>query len=240
MLERCRKAALAYGRSLPDFVCTEVIKRYTDQSTRPGQPHVVNWHLDDTLTVKLTYFEQKEDHKLNLIDGNPTDLTLDSIYGALGTGEFGGMLYGIFQPSSAATFRWERWKDVRRRRAAVYSYVVQQSNSSYLLAVGMPSDTQRAIVGYHGELVTDRETGDVLSFTYQADGIPKRLLLTSVITTVLYDFADVGGRKYLLPASSETEMRSPVKWVRNRIEFRDYNKFSSQSTITFDAVKEPR
>jgi len=52
-----------------------------------------------------------------------------------------------------------------------------------------------------------------------------------------YDFADVGGTDYLLPARSETFLRTPQLWVRNDAEFREYRKFSSDSTVTFGLGK---
>jgi hypothetical protein len=50
---------------------------------------------------------------------------------------------------------------------------------------------------------------------------------------VEYDFANVGGRNYLLPVRSETEVHSSEMWARNKMEFREYRKFSSESTVTF-------
>lgn len=234
LLERSRKAALEYGSLLPDFVCTEVIQRYTDPVRRHFQPFGTDWILKDTLTVRLGYFEHKEDHKLTLIDGHPADRTYESLGGALGAGEFGGMLHSIFDPSSAATFRWVSWKNVRRRRAAVYSYVVEQAHSDYVLDSGVPGKPHAATVGYHGELEIDLETGATLSLTYQADNIPTELQWNSVATTVDYNFVVVGGRNYLLPARSETVIRRPLMWMRNQMEFRDYGKFSTESTVTFD------
>jgi hypothetical protein len=234
LLERSRKAALEYGSLLPDFVCTEVIQRYTDPIRRPVRPYSLDWILKDTLTVRLGYFEHKEDHKLTLINGHPTDRVYESLGGALGAGEFGGMLHSIFDPSSAATFRWVSWKNVRRRRAAVYSYVVEQAHSDYVLGSEVPGKPPAAIVGYHGELEIDLETGATLSITYQADHIPAELNWNSVVTTVDYDFAGVGGRNYLLPARSETVIRRPSMWMRNQMEFRDYGKFSTESNTTFD------
>jgi len=38
----------------------------------------------------------------------------------------------------------------------------------------------------------------------------------------------------LLPARSETVIRRPLMWMRNQMEFRDYGKFSTESTVTFD------
>ena len=226
ILETGRKAALEYVRSLPDFVCTEVIERYAAVNGR-------NWLLKDTLTVQLGYFEHKDSHKLTLIDGRSTNRTFESVGGSIGWGEFGGILHSIFDPSSAASFRWERWRNVRRRRAAVFSYAVQQRHSSYLFASGPPNNPRKAVVGYHGELEIDQETGAVFRLTYEADSIPKELRCDSAVTTVDYDFTDVGGKNYVLPASSETVMQGPNGWTRNRMAFRNYGRFTSDSVIIF-------
>lgn len=237
VLERGRKAALEYVHSLPDFVCTEVIRRYAAPNDRSAGLRFEDWRLNDTLTVQLGYFEGKEQHKLTLIDGNPADQTYESVGGSVGSGEFGGMMYSIFDPSSAATFRWGKWKNVRRRRAAVYSYEVQQPHSRYLLVSRGSGSPLSAVVGFHGELEVDRETGAVLRLTYVADRIPKELRLDSAVTTVVYDFTDVGGRSYLLPANSETVLEGPRESTRNHMDFRNYGKFSSESFISFGDAK---
>lgn len=226
-IEKSRVRALDYAKSLPNFVCTEVVRRFTDTSHR-GQ-----WVAVDTLTVKLSYFEQREQHKLALIDGKPTDQPFDSLGGARGEGEFGGTLHGIFDAASAARFRWESWKTLRKHRVAVYSYAVDKPHSRYLMETGSRGDLRKAIVAFHGVVEIDRDTGDVLHFTYDTDSIPRELGLTSARTTVDYDFADVGGRDYLLPASSETIMDTLRVSMRNQMTFREYSKFSSESIITF-------
>jgi hypothetical protein len=66
-----------------------------------------------------------------------------------------------------------------------------------------------------------------------ADQIPEEVKMDRVSTTVDYELADVGGRKYLLPAHSQTEIRSPQLCVRNDTDFRQYGKFSSDSIILF-------
>jgi hypothetical protein len=43
----------------------------------------------------------------------------------------------------------------------------------------------------------------------------------------------VGGRRYLLPAHSITEIDSPRLSVRSDTEFRKYGKFSSDSVVKF-------
>jgi hypothetical protein len=234
--------ALAYARSLPDFMCTEVIHRYSQNLSSSGVrkgggvavfPAERRWTPADKLTVKLTFFQQKEEHKLIAIDGKPTGRKYEELTGGIGAGEFGGTLQGIFDPASQTAFRWESWKNVRRRRAAVYAYRVEAAHSRYLVMSGTLSENQKAIVGFHGDLEIDNETGELLRFTYVADQIPKEVKLDQVSTTVEYDFADVGGRNYLLPARSTTEIYSPQMSVRNDTEFREYGKFSSDSIVTF-------
>jgi len=230
-LDQARKVSLYYARSLPDFLCTEVIQRFSHPTRLSA------WTLSDTLTLKLSYSDRKEEHKLVLIDGKPTDRSYDSLEGAVGVGEFGATLDSIFDPASEAHFRWERWKDVRQRQAAVYSYVVDLSHSRYTLTFGPRGNRRSAPVGYHGVVEIDRETGAVLHLSYDADHIPAGFGMNNADTTVDYDFADVGGTDYLLPARSETFLRTPQLWVRNDAEFREYRKFSSDSTVTFGLGK---
>lgn len=228
---KSRQIVLDYVRSLPDFVCTEIIQRYSDPDARG------NWYLGDTLTVKLTYFQEKEDHKLVLVDGKPTDRPYDSLDGAIGVGQFGGMLQNIFVPASQAEFRFAGWKDLQGRAVAEYSYGVDPDHSHYTLRYGLPGDIHSAIVGYHGVVDIDRQTGAVLHFTNQADRIPPELGLDSTTSSIYFDLVDIGGQSYLLPSGAQTEMRTPKLWARNDISFREYGKFSSDSSISFGAGK---
>ena len=233
-IEKSRKVALAYTRSLPDFICTQVVHRYIDLD------HVtqrVSWRWLDTLTIKLSYFDQKEDHTLVLVNGKPTGKSYTDLGGAISAGEFALMQSQIFDPASQAVFTWKKWNKAGKRQAATYLYRVDVSHSHFMLDFLTPTGLTQDTVGYHGTLELDRETGNVLSLTYTADAIPKTCPISSSNTAVTYDFADVGGKQYLLPASSETEMRSRELWTRNRAEYRDYRKFSADSTVRFGEAK---
>ena len=233
LIEKSREKALAYTRSLPDFVCSEVVRRYRDSRPqtirgrtggRMSMPAEMRWTPTDKLTVKLSYFQQREEHRLVLVNDRPTNRPYESLAGGIETGEFGGTLQGIFDPATSTTFRWESWKNVRRHRAALFAYQVDRAHSRYMVASGVPGDIHHAVVGFHGEMEVDSETGEVLHFTYAADDIPGEVNLDRVITSVEYDFAEVGGRSYLLPARCETEIRSPGLSVKNDMEFREYRK----------------
>jgi hypothetical protein len=222
IFERAREKAFHYTQSLPDFECAEVVRR----SASEGGPN-------DTLTIKLSYTQRAEVHKLLLVNGKPADQKYESLAGVTSSGEFGGILRIVFDPAMKTTFEWQSWKDVRKHRVAIYEYAVSAANSPYLLR----HEGRAAVVGIHGVVEIDAESGEVLHLTYVCYDIPKELNLTSSSTSVDYDFADVGGRNYLLPAKSETQMRSPGVSLRNRAEFRDYHKFSADSVVDFGPAK---
>ena len=226
LIERSRQKALDYTNSLPDFICSEVIHRYAVASESV-------WTLTDTLTVKLGYSQQIEMHKLELINGKPTDRDFDDLGGATSSGELGGVLRVIFDPASKTAFDWYSSRAVRNRRAAAYRYAVAAANSPYYVE----HQKRKGIVGLHGTVAVDRETGEVLALSYMAYDIPKKLEVQSLIGSVEYDLANVGSRTYLLPARSEMEMHASELWTRNKMEFRDYRRFSADSSIEFGPVK---
>jgi hypothetical protein len=227
LLEQLRQGALDYTRSLPDFICTQVVKRFVDRNGRD------RWTPIDTLTVKLSYFEQKEDYKLLTIDNKPTTLDYMNSGGSASKGEFGTVLNVIFDPKSAGEFHWKNWTTLRKRRAAVYKYRVDRAHSTFVVSVQYEaSQLMETVVGFHGEIVVDRDTNMPLHLTTEAE-LPAGFPARQTRTTLDYDFAEVGGREYLLPLNAEVEMRSTRLHTRNSVAFQNYQKFHTDTTITF-------
>jgi hypothetical protein len=228
LLEQAREAAIRYSDSLPDFICTEVVRRSQDQQGNG------RWRSTDILTVKLSYFDHKEDYKLMLIDGKPT--VLDYLYagGALSTGEFGTRLYSVFDPHSQGEFRWKGWTTLRKRRVARFSFRIARENSIFRLQFGtIPVGPNAIVVPYHGEVYVDAETHMVLRLTQQAE-IPQGFPINANESSVDYEFAPVSGKPYLLPTHAFVKTRSGKYVAENYMEFREYRKFQSEATITFD------
>lgn len=249
LIETSLQKSLAYAHSLPDFVCTEVISRYklgvTAATTMPASvagARITNpapdWLLLDKLRVNLSYFQQHEAHELKLLNGSPTSQTFDSLnIGVTSTGEFGGILKSIFDPESQTSFRWKSWKTVRRRPVGVYVYQVEAIHSSYYVKGGTPGNVHQAIVGFHGTLDIDRETGEVVHLGHAADHIPPELQWSSAVTEVDYDFIEVAGKRYLLPVHSQTNMDGKTESLKNESEFRDYRKFDISSKVGYGVDK---
>lgn len=219
--------ALNYSRSLPDFFCTQVVRRYDD--IRAGM------QLRDTLEIKLTYFEGREDYRVLSVNGRGTVKTLDEVGGSTSRGEFASMLNSIFTGQSRAVLQWDHWTAVRGRPSHVFKFTIKPENSKYQLQFrASPRLGPRSVVvGQHGFVYIDRDTNEVLRIVAEADHIPKDFPVKISSTVLDYDFVDVGGRKFLLPLRADVRSSTGEYNTRNSVEFHGYRKFSGESSITF-------
>lgn len=225
VIEEVRSYALNYGKSLPDFICTQVTRRYADPSG------LEFWQKLDTVTAKVSYFEQKEDYKVILINNRLVDLSVDDLGGSTSTGEFGTLLREIFEPESEATFQWQRWGKLRGRLTHVYAYRVRKDRSKWAI---MYEKSQTTVPGYSGLIFVDHDNLMVLRVTLSADSIPPTFPIQEAGTMLDYDFADIAGHEFLLPMKFQMRMRQGKALVKNEVEFRLYRKFGAEATITFD------
>src|SRR5262249_37420279 len=188
VLSQARQAALEYSRALPDFLCTQLVRRYDDL---PG-----TWRLKDTLEVKLTYFEHKEDYRLLTVNGRSSMRDYETVGGAVSEGEFGTLLRSLFAPESETDFRWERWATVRGRPAHVFSFRIQPEHSTYRLAYlsGSSADKRDTATGQHGLVFIDCDTLRTLRIVADADHIPAGFPVSSVTTVLDFASTAIGGQ----------------------------------------------
>jgi hypothetical protein len=226
--QAAREKSLSYTDSLPDFICTESIKRYKDPEGRE------QWHLADTLALKLTYFARQEAYQLISINNHPTHLTYEEIGGAITEGEFGSLLGSIFAESSKTEYRWDHWTTLRQRPTHVYRFRIAVENSAYRLSFGTSDGySQHATLGQHGFVYIDRETNAVVRIAAEAESLPRDFPVRRAGSLLDYGFTDVGGRAFLLPLRSVTRLDALPLQHRNEVRFLDYRKFSSDATVTF-------
>jgi hypothetical protein len=225
ILERVREYALNYSKNLPNFICTQVTRRYFDRS---GQEF---WEADDTLTTRVSYFEQKEKYELVMVNNHATQGNYNSLGGALSTGEFGTMLQQIFELKSQASFAWLRWGMLRGHLAHVYTYMVPQANSEWRL---MYERRDEVTVGYKGLIYIDRDTEMILKVTLDGKDIPTTFPIQQASNALDYDYTQIGGQTFLLPLKGEMRMKSGKIATRNVLEFHLYRKFGADTTVTFE------
>jgi hypothetical protein len=223
--------ALSYTASLPDFICSEVVRRYIDANEKGG------WKLEDTLALKLTYFERREEYKLMTVNNHPTGMSYEQLRGAITEDEFGSLLAAIFALKSRTNRSWDHWTLLRSRPAHVYSFAIATPNSDYRITSGTSgSDAERVTVGQHGYVYIDASSKMVVRVTAIADDFPRDFSVQNVHLILDYDFVDVGGSQFLLPLHSETVLFAPPTKHRNETDFLAYRKFSADTTITYDGT----
>jgi len=227
VISEVREYAANYSKSLPDFICTQVTRKYVDPS---GMEF---WGLEATITEHVTYFDQQEHYKLTLVNNQYVDLPHESVGGASSSGEFGSLLRLTLARKADAVIEFDHWATLRKRIAYVFSYRNSSDNSDYSI---LWEKSLRIIVGYRGLIYVDKDTHQVLRVTLQATELPPSFPVQEARTTLDFDYADISGRTFLLPLRAEIRMRHDKFLSRNLIEFRMYRKFSADAEIKFDAV----
>jgi hypothetical protein len=89
---------------------------------------------------------------------------------------------------------------------------------------------------YSGSVWIDRSTAQVRRIEMQAENIPKDFPLDSLQWAVDYENVPLGTASFLLPVHAENLAcwRGSPMCTKNQVDFRDYHKYSGESTITFD------
>ena len=235
IIAEVREYALNYSKNLPDFICTQVTRRYAAAAPggrygRRGETDP-SWQLQDTLTIRLSYFEQKEDYKLILVNNTVTQQDYTKLDGAVSTGEFGSMLREIFEPATEARFTWDHWATLRGRRALAFAYQVTQDHSQWMLDY---ERRQHILPAYNGLVYVDRDTRQVLRVTMTAQDIPASFPIQQAETVLDYDYQTLSGQPFLLPLTADSRLKTADVLSRLNEEFRIYRKFSTESEIKYD------
>lgn len=225
ILQKTSEQALQYEQSLPNFICTQVTRRFYDPAG------LELWNALDTVTAKLTYFDHKEQKQVAFVNNRYVDVSYDKLGGTTSTGEFGSLLRSVFERKSQTMFGWERWATLRGRLHYVFNYRVLRVNSEWKIFYDKSLETTP---GYQGLIFVDKDYLTVSRITMNADEIPVDFPVQSARTQLDYDFTDISGQSFLLPLRSELRMRAGKQLVKNEIEFRNYRKFGSEVQITFE------
>lgn len=231
VIEEAREYALNYSKTLPDFICLQVTRRYLDRHYKPGTEG--SWSVSDKLAEKLTYFDQQE--KYEAVSHNDTSLYgkagADKFGGALSRGDFGTLLREIFDPKSSAEFHWERWTGLDGHWMHVYTFVIDQAHSNDTLDYN--NGAARVTAAYHGEIFIEEGPNVVWRITVDPDP-PASFPMQNIHQVLDYRYTELSGQKFLLPLNGTVVMRADGVGSKNEIDFRSYRKYSADTSITFD------
>jgi hypothetical protein len=235
VLHEVREYALSYSKNLPDFICTEVTRRYG--ALPPGTRgwgsagDDPRWQALDTLTKRLSYFNQREEYKTILHNSTPVSEQTKSVGGAESFGDFGTMLREIFEPSTEARFEWDHWGTLRGQRVMEFAFHVKQERSQYSIVV---DNSRHIIVGYKGTIAVDPTTHAIMRIVVEAENIPPDFPVKSTKDILDYEYQDISGQTFLLPLKSTMTGNMGDYLSKNDKEFRIYRKYSADAVIKYD------
>jgi len=225
IISEIRDYAMNYSKSLPDFICTQVTRKYFAQT---GQD---DFHPEATVLEHLTYFDQQEHYKVTMVNDKVVDLSHDAVGGASSAGDFGTMLKVTLWPKADALIEFDHWATLRGNPCYAFSYRINSGESDYSILFGT---TDRIIVGYHGLIYVDKKSHKILRLTLEATDIPASFPVQQAGEILDYGYQNLSGQEFLLPLKAQVLMRHGRIRNRNDIEFRMYNKYSADATINFD------
>ena len=233
ILDRMREYALNYTENLPNFICTQVTRRYVDPNVSDDHYRII-----DTVVSKLSYNEGREKYEVVSVNNRPMmNVSMEQLKGGtVSTGEFGTLMRGIFEPRSETDFGWDHWASLRNKRMAVFNYFIDSGHSNYSIDY---NGEQRIITAYKGLVYADESTGAISRITFEAVDIPRSFPVNSAHEILDYDEVEISGQNYICPLKADVRLSAGREKTKNDIEFRLYKKFGTESIVTYDTKAVP-
>jgi VWFA-related protein len=230
------------------FEDTPLVQKSHDWST-PYEP----LHLVGHSSVPVQYRDGREIEE-------PTKRAREAMRGRglRSNGEFGPILAVILIDAAQNKLAFTRWEQGGHGVQAVFSYQVPKEKSHYYVdycCVASEGATASAniqpfheIVGHHGEMAVDPETGAILRLSVIAElkgGSP----VTRADILVDYGPVEIGSRTYVCPVKAvsittaqmvQLDQRlgfplawqlQPLKTMLNHVSFEQYHVFRSESRV---------
>ncbi len=221
-----REAADQLMDGLPNFLVQQSTTRYFSRSAPP------QWQVLDVVTAEVASVNGKEDYRNIMVNGKPSNRPIEKT-GAWSTGEFQTTLQSLLNPYTAAAFHKAKDDLLDGRPAYTYDFKVKQENSDWDIHA---PDGSKVSPSYTGTVWIDKETSNVMRIEEQTGPMPASFPFDKAESVVEYGFVRLDGKTYPLPVHSDslTCQRGTTTCTKNDINFRNYRKFGSESTVTFD------
>jgi len=147
------------------------------------------------------------------------------------------VLIDLFSPATNAAFHYRKEARVAGVNAKVFDFDVARENSHW--TIHQASQTYNP--AYKGSVWIDPATSRVLRIEMQAYGFPDEFPTDHIESATDYEYIRLGDTKqYLLPVHAETLgcQRGSNLCSHNTIDFRNYHKYSGESSIKFGDIKQ--
>jgi len=229
ILAAMKEYALNYTKNLPNYVCVQTTRRQI-QPTVPGY-----LPQGDKVQEMLTFVDGKESYKVEAINGkSEQNKKHEELGGVVTSGEFGSMLFNIFDPESDAEFHWDHWATLRGKLMYVFGYSVSKSKG-YSMYHG--ESKREYTSAYQGLVYADVQSKIVMRIKMETAGIPADFPIREVNITLDYNPTKIADQEYVLPYHFELTSKENKADTKNEADYRLYQKFGAQASITFGDIE---
>jgi hypothetical protein len=239
VIEDAREVAFKWLESRPNFLCQQITYRY-QSDTKPA-----DFKMKDRVTAELAHEGDKDEFRNLEINGKKLKKGTPEESGTWSVGEFGSMAADVLHPGTQAKFEKRGSETVGSRMAKWYDYTVEQPNSHWRVTF----EGKTIYPAYKGSIWIDEETHRVTRLEMTARNLPEDYPMDKVEMIVENGKVRIGTADFLMPvkAGSLGCKRGTSTCVNNETEYRNYRKFSSQSsimttesTVTFEGTEEAK
>ncbi len=232
IIEKARAALDNVESKLPNFLCEQLTLRYEGE----GWPKP-EWKLQDRFTAELMFVDGVESYR-NVKSGSKLAKVPVLGRGRNDPGKTGQwshndwmtMFLDVMANNTDARFKADGEEPIEGRTAWRYRYRVLQSNSHWRIL----ADGQEVRPAFRGRIWIDKETHRVLRLEKEALDLPTTVPSSLAEMTTELGMVSIAGETFLLPVKSENLscQRDTVTCNRNEVTFRNYRRFTTESTIS--------
>ena len=229
ILAAMKEYALNYTKNLPNYVCVQTTRRRIEPTQRGYLP------AGDEVQELLSFVDGKESYKVEMVNGkSQPNLKHEQLGGVVTSGEFGRLMFSIFDPDSGSEFHWDHWATLRGKPMYVFGYSVPKS-SGYSMYHG--ESKREYTSAYQGLVYADVQTKTVMRIKMETTGIPADFPIHEVNITLDYAPTKISDQEYVLPYHFELTSKEVRAETTNRADYKLYQKFGAEASITFGDVE---
>lgn len=238
LIDKARLRAETYSSELPNFICQQLIRRSSSGLSRK------DWRLQDTVTVDVAYVDGREEYKNAKRNNKKMTWEETKKSGSWSEGEYGTVLVDILHPATNAKFTRRGVDNLGDVVAEVWDFVVEKENSHWNVAFGGQATKPK----YRGALWIDPKEHLVRRIEMEGLNFASTFPVNHAELTIDYGPTRIGTKMYVLPIKTQNLacFTQAAACSTNETEFRNYRKFSTESTISttdssvsFDGEQKP-
>lgn len=220
-LDRVRRVNLEIGSKLPNFVADAIVRNY--HSDDVGKP----WRVEHIIEAEVAIKDGRLTHQNIRRDGKPWKPNSD---GSLSS-DFGVHLTAVFDNARCPTrIQFAGRENDRGKPLLVYLF----SSPPDACFGGIVNNGRTYVPAVTGRVLVDATQGNAVRCEWEGSGFPEKFVADWYSITEFWDYVNIGGSSYLIPASREWVMRrSDGEMERAITEYKKFRHFESSTGVTF-------